>query len=169
MTGDKPTSGYARRCSGVAPPARASRAERRGSRCRPTGRRPSVEQQDHDPASLLDLYRRLIRLRLDHSALGVGEYLPLTAGNPAVAAYLRRDRDRVVLVVANVGATAAEKVTLTSPDAALSPGTYAAARLLQSAPPQASWLLRMAGIRGYVPVTTLAPLETWILELSKTP
>jgi hypothetical protein len=39
------------------------------------------------------------------------------------AAYLRRDRDRVVLVVANVGTTSAVNVTLTTPDAALRPGT----------------------------------------------
>ena len=89
-----------------------------------------------------------------------------TASNAAVAAYLRRDRDRVVLVMANVGNTAAEDVTLTSPDAAMPPGTFAATRLLQ--PGTASRLVVAADgrIRGYVPVTTIAPLETWILELS---
>lgn len=127
----------------------------------------SVERQDRDSASLLNLYRQLIRLRLDHSALGTGDYVPLTSTSPAVAAYLRRDRDRVVLVVANVGTTAATQVTLTSPDAALEPGTYAVTRLLQSglAP---SVVVGVDGrIRGYVPVTTIGPLETWILELSK--
>ena len=129
----------------------------------------SVERQDRDPASLLNLYRQLIHLRLDHSALGVGDYMPLTSSNPAVGAYLRRDRDRVVLVVANVGKTAAKDVTLTSPDAALPPGTYTAERLLQ--PGGATTLVVAAErrIRDYVPVTTIAPLETWILELSKIP
>ena len=125
----------------------------------------SVERQDRDPASLLNLYRRLIRLRLDYSALGVGEYMPLTATNPAVAAYVRRDRDRVVLVMANMGNTAAKEVTLTSPVAALPPGTYTAKRLLQ--PGGATKLVVGADrrIRDYVPVITIAPLETWILEL----
>ena len=73
-----------------------------------------------------------------------------------------------MLVVANVGATAAEKVTLTSPDAALSPGTYEAARLLQSGAASSIVVGADGRIRGYVPVTTIAPLETWILELTKT-
>jgi len=125
----------------------------------------SVERQDRDPGSLLDLYRRLIRLRLDHSALGTGDYTVLRASSPTVAAYLRRDRDRVVLVVANMGATSAVNVTLTTPDAALRPGTYTTTRLLQ--PGVASPLVVAADgrIRGYVPVANIAPLETWILSL----
>ena len=125
----------------------------------------SVERQDRDPGSLLDLYRRLIRLRLDHSALGTGDYTVLRASSPTVAAYLRRDRDRVVLVVANMGATSAVNVTLTTPDAALRPGTYTTTRLLQ--PGVASTLVVAADgrIRGYVPVANIAPLETWILSL----
>ena len=126
----------------------------------------SVERQDRDPASLLNLYRRLIRLRLDHSALGAGEYVPLTSTSPAVAAYLRRDRERVVLVVANVGNAAAEDVTLESPDAALPPGTYRAARLLQPGVVRKLVVGADGRIHGYVPVVTIAPLETWILELS---
>jgi len=125
----------------------------------------SVGRQDRDPGSLLDLYRRLIRLRLDHSALGTGDYTVLRASSPTVAAYLRRDRDRVVLVVANMGATSAVNVTLTTPDAALRPGTYTTTRLLQ--PGVASTLVVAADgrIRGYVPVANIAPLETWILSL----
>jgi len=125
----------------------------------------SVERQDRDPGSLLERYRRLIRLRLDHSALGTGDYTVLRASSPTVAAYLRRDRDRVVLVVANMGATSAVNVTLTTPDAALRPGTYTTTRLLQ--PGVASPLVVAADgrIRGYVPVANIAPLETWILSL----
>ena len=126
----------------------------------------SVERQDRDPASLLNLYRRLIRLRLDHSALGAGEYVPLTSTSPAVAAYLRRDRERVVLVVANVGNTAADDVTLASPDAALPPGTYRAARLLQPGAVRKLVVGADGRIHGYVPVATIAPFEAWILEMS---
>jgi alpha-amylase len=129
----------------------------------------TVARQDGDPSSLLNLYRQLIRLRLDHSALGVGGYVPLTSTNPAVAAYLRRDNERVVLVVANLGTTAASGVTLTSPDVTLSPGTYAAARLLKGGGARNLLVAADGRIRGYVPVTAIAGLETWILELSKTP
>jgi len=127
----------------------------------------SVERQDRDPASLLDLYRRLIHLRLDHSALGTGDYMALRASSPTVAAYLRRDGDRAVLVVANVGTTSAMNVTLTTPDAALRPGRNTATRILQ--PGVASKLVIAADgrIRGYVPVADIAPLETWIVELDR--
>jgi hypothetical protein len=71
----------------------------------------------------------------------------------------------VVLVVANMGATSAVNVTLTTPDAALRPGTYTTTRLLQ--PGVASTLVVAADgrIRDYVPVANIAPLETWILSL----
>jgi glycosidase len=129
----------------------------------------TVARQDGDPASLLNLYRRLIRLRLDHSALGVGDYVPLPATNPSVAAYLRRDGERAVLVVANLGMTAATDVTLTSLDAALPPGTYLAARLLQAGAAPNLVAAADGRIRGYVPAAAIAPLETWVLELSRTP
>ncbi len=129
----------------------------------------TVARQDGDAASLLNLYRRLIRLRLDHSALGVGDYVPLAAANPAVAAYLRRDGERIVLVVANLGATAATDVSLTSTDAALPPGTYAAVRLLQAGVAPKLVAATDGRIRGYVPAAAIAPLETWVLELSRTP
>jgi len=126
----------------------------------------SVERQDRDPASLLNLYRRLIHLRLDRSALGVGDFMPLTSTGPAVAAYLRRDGKRVVLVVANLGTSAAENVTLASPDAALPPGTYTATRLLQPGVAPKLVVAADGRIRGYVPVTSIGPLETWIVQLS---
>ncbi len=90
----------------------------------------------------------------------------LRASSPTVAAYLRRDRDRVVLVVANVGTTVATNVMLTSPDAALQPDTYAAKRLLQSGT-AASVVAADGRIRGYVPVANIVPLETWILSLER--
>jgi len=127
----------------------------------------TVARQDDDPASLLNLYRRLIRLRLDHSALGIGDYVPLATSNPAVAAYLRRDGERVALVVANLGATATTGVSLTSTDAALPPGSYAAARLLQAGAARNLVVAADGRIRGYVPTATIAPLETWVLELSR--
>src|ERR1043166_2174922 len=59
----------------------------------------TVAAQEKDPGSLLNLYRRLIHLRRANEALATGRLVPLSAGNPSVAAYLRRAGDRAVLVV----------------------------------------------------------------------
>ncbi len=64
----------------------------------------NVEAQERDPGSLLNLHRRLIHLRAANPALATGELVPLTASSDAVAAYLRREGGRAVLVVANLGA-----------------------------------------------------------------
>jgi glycosidase len=83
----------------------------------------NVEAQDDDPASLLNLYRRLIHLRAENPALAGGELVPLNTGTDAVAAYLRRHGNRTVLVVSNLSTTATT-ITLSSPGAVLPAGRY---------------------------------------------
>ena len=129
----------------------------------------NVAVQDADTASLLELYRRLIHLRSERSALGGGDFVRLAAGHDAIIAYLRRDGARLVLVVANVGGSAAARVELSSSDPALAPGRYTATRLLAPGAANALTVGADGRIRGYVPVATVAPLETYILELSRTP
>src|SRR5213592_2034714 len=50
----------------------------------------NVALQDADAGSLLNLYRRLIRLRKQTDALATGRLVPVTASGAQVAAYLRR-------------------------------------------------------------------------------
>jgi len=107
----------------------------------------------------------LVDMVLNHVSSEHPWFREALGGPSAFADYLRRDRDRVVLLVANVGTAAARAVTLISPAAALSPGTYAATRLLQPGAVPNVVVGADGRIRGYVPVTTIAPLETWILEL----
>ncbi|MGH7677979.1 MAG: alpha-amylase family glycosyl hydrolase [Gemmatimonadaceae bacterium] len=76
----------------------------------------NVEALEADTASLLNLHRRLIHLRATNSALGVGELVPVTANNDAVAAYIRRDGTRRVMVVANLGTTPLSRVIISSGD-----------------------------------------------------
>lgn len=126
----------------------------------------TVAAQDHDPSSLLALYRKLIHLRSSNDALAGGELVPLTTSDPAVAAYARRDGDRVVLVVANLGDRALHGVTLGSGMDALPPGRWIVRSLMNGAsvPP-----LRIGSdgrMRGYVPARTLAPREGYLFELT---
>ncbi|MGI8642841.1 MAG: alpha-amylase family glycosyl hydrolase, partial [Thermomicrobiales bacterium] len=63
----------------------------------------NVAVQESDPGSLLNHYRRLIRLHTGHPALAHGDLVPLKTGNPACAAFLRTTAEESVLVFLNVG------------------------------------------------------------------
>ena len=122
----------------------------------------TVEAQTGDPRSLLELHRRLIPVRDANPALAAGRLVPLVASNDAVAAYVRREGDRVVLVVANLGAAPLTDVSLASEPGALPRGSWALRNLLggADAPP-----LTIGGdgrLTGYSPLYTLAPMEGYL-------
>jgi alpha-amylase len=126
----------------------------------------NVAFEDTQPSSLLNLYRRLIHLRAKNAALGAGELQPLAASNDAVAAYLRRYGDRVVLIVANLSGTPLGQVSLSSAKRVLPPGAYAFKDLLgaRSAAP-----LRIGSdgrINAYIPLRSLGAMESFLFELS---
>ena len=65
----------------------------------------NVAQQTNDPNSLLSLYRKLIRVRLQHPALRVGNFLPLIidgSGVAAVVAFIRIHKDQRLAVLVNL-------------------------------------------------------------------
>jgi len=66
-------------------------------------RNANVELERTDASSLLSLYRRLIELRRAESALSVGDYAALPAGDDLVA-YMRKSGRRRLLIVLNFGA-----------------------------------------------------------------
>lgn len=72
----------------------------------------NVASQDGPKESLLNLYRRLIRLRARNTALKGGDLLPLATGRETVVAFIRSDAQRPVLVMANLGAESAPPVAL---------------------------------------------------------
>jgi glycosidase len=126
----------------------------------------NVEVQEADPNSLLNLYRRLIHLRAEHPALGIGELVPLAASTNAAAAYVRRDGNSAVLVVANFGATPLSSIRLSSDGRVLPAGRYDAQNLL-GGPQGASLRVRGNGrIDGYVPLRSLGPLESHVFEFT---
>lgn len=127
----------------------------------------TVEAQDADPTSLLNLYRRLIHLRAANVALGSGELIPLVAGSDAVAAYLRRSADHVVLVIANLGAVPLSGVTLESHEHVLREARYEANELLGGLPAAPLQVSADERIQGYVPLGLLKPMETYVFELSR--
>jgi glycosidase len=132
---------------------------------RPDSATANVERGNADPGSLLNLYRRLIHLRAQNPAIGGGTLVPVTASSDAVAAYLRRDGGRAVLVIANLGAAQVSRAALTAAAGALRPGRYVARPLVGGAPAAAFTVGADGAIRGYVPFATLAPMQAHVLEL----
>jgi glycosidase len=127
----------------------------------------TVEAQDADPGSLLNLYRRLIHLRMENEALAMGRLVPLSAGTTtSVAAYLRRAGEHAVLVVANLDSAPVSGVAIGSAPGVLQPGKYETRNLL-GGPDAAVLDVGLDGrIEDYVPVPgTLGPRASLVLEL----
>ncbi|HEU4560253.1 MAG TPA: hypothetical protein VFS20_20555, partial [Longimicrobium sp.] len=102
-----------------------------------------------------------------NSALAVGRLIPLTTGNDAVTAYVRRDGDTAVLVMGNLGNTPAVSVPLTSAAGALKPGRYTLRSPL-GGPPAVSLTVQANGqVTGYIPVRSLAPKQVHVWELTR--
>jgi alpha-amylase len=126
----------------------------------------TVEVQDADPSSLLDLYRRLIRLRGSSQALATGQLVPLSANNPAVTAYLRRVDGQVVIVVANLGDAAVTGISIGSAPGVLPPGTYQPRNLLSGPDGPVLEVAPEGRVQEYMsPPATLGPRESLVLEL----
>ena len=62
----------------------------------------NVASQSADPASMLNLYRALLRLRRTHPALSIGDFLPVECEGD-VLAYERSHRGEKLLVALNLG------------------------------------------------------------------
>jgi alpha-amylase len=126
----------------------------------------NVAVEDSDPNSLLNLYRRLIHLRAAKPALAVGELLPLRASNSAVLAYLRREGEHAVFVVANLGETPLTGITISSEGAVLPPGTYDATGLIGDADGAALRVGSNGAIDKYAPRQILEPLTGRVFDLA---
>jgi hypothetical protein len=128
----------------------------------------TVERQNTDAGSLLNLYRRLIHLRHDNEALAAGRLVPLSSGNASVAAYLRRSDDHIVLVVANLGSATTSGVALDSPAGTLAPGKYRLHNLLGGADGGSLVVGADGRLRGKVMRSgSLDARQSLVLELSR--
>jgi alpha-glucosidase len=61
----------------------------------------NVRQQEGEPASLLNHYRNLIRLRKTSEALQKGSWVPVTNGQNGILAYFRNTEEQRILVILN--------------------------------------------------------------------
>lgn len=128
----------------------------------------NVEALEGDPGSLLNLHRRLIHLRAANPALAGGELVPLVASSDAVAAYLRRDGDRAVLVLSNLGTTPQAATVLSTPASGLKAGRYAPTLILGEGVATAARLqvLQDGRIQRYAPIGSIGPMQTLVFDLA---
>ncbi len=89
----------------------------------------NVESQTMEESSLLSLYRKLIGIRLNHSALLDGKYFRLKSSNPALYAGLRTNDSDYVLTIINLKNTPLEEASVSFKDG-LVEGTYSVVLLL---------------------------------------
>lgn len=127
----------------------------------------NVARERADSGSLLGVYRRLIHLRAANTALGTGELIPLTPSAPGALAFLRRDRTRTVLVVANLGTAPLSGLTLGSGAGALPSGRYTTRTLYGGAVMAALHADAAGTLASDAPLSTLAPMHTYIIQLTR--
>ncbi|HEX8715536.1 MAG TPA: alpha-amylase family glycosyl hydrolase [Gemmatimonadaceae bacterium] len=137
-------------------------------RAQPDSMTTTVDGENHEPGSLLDLYRRLIHLRGRNDALASGRLTLLQATDPHVAAFVRRtENGRAVLVVANLSDSAVAGVSLESSGVGLPAGRYQPRDLLGTASAPPLEVAPGGRITGYVPAQTLRAHETLVLALAR--
>jgi alpha-glucosidase len=68
----------------------------------------NVQDQQHNPSSLLNYYKQLLRVRKHSPALIEGEYIPVDTGAKDYFAFLRKSAEQTVLVILNFSDTKLE-------------------------------------------------------------
>jgi glycosidase len=126
----------------------------------------NVKTQENDPNSLLNHYRKLIKLRRESSALSGGSWIPLSADNDAVAAYMRQSENEVMLVLLNLDKTALDNVTVSLEKSRLKPGQYKGQELLQGATAGTLTVANGGIISNGVPLAKLEGNRAYIIKLT---
>jgi alpha-glucosidase len=62
----------------------------------------NVDDQNHDPDSLLNFYRNLLHIREEHPALTMGEYEEIETDNAEVLVYKRIFEDEILWIILNL-------------------------------------------------------------------
>ena len=127
----------------------------------------TVELQEGDSRSILALHRRVIPLRDENPALATGRLIPVVASDDAVIAYVRREGERAVLIIANVGMTPARGVSLSADGGALPRGSWRLRSLLDGDDAAPLSVAEDGRISSYMPLPSLAPLEGYAFELTR--
>jgi glycosidase len=135
----------------------------------PDYRTKNVAAQEADPDSLLSTYRALVRLHTGTPALATGEFVPFTADNSAVAAFLRASGDDVALVLINFDRAEAADARLDLAQSPLAAGAYTLTPIYGAPEVGAAPLTVGAGgaAQGYTPLPNIPPQTGYIFRLTR--
>lgn len=125
----------------------------------------NVAAQTGDASSLLSLYRDLIHLRSEHSALRTGEYFVVDCNHPAIYAILRRDDNETMLILINLDSEPVADYKLSLDNAGLTNNAYSAETLYGETQAQGPTVTD-GGFNEYHPVDELAPYSTVIIKFN---
>ncbi|MBI2758248.1 MAG: alpha-amylase [Chloroflexi bacterium] len=126
----------------------------------------NVAAQQNDPNSLLSLYKSLIRLRADHSALRTGGILLPDTASTGLFASLRFNDQEAVLVLVNLSGISLSDYSLTLDKSSLPAGTYQLSLLL-GADSNASFTINAdGGFSNFKPISEIPPCAINIYQLN---
>jgi glycosidase len=120
--------------------------------------------QDKDPSSLLNLYRRLTKLRAEYPVLRTGSLTLLETGSTGIYAILRHGTSENILVLINLKGTPISDYGLSLKEKLLSDGTLFPLSMLDTTS-AASLTINGGTFAGYKPVAELPPYQAYILQL----
>lgn len=82
----------------------------------------NVVEQEHDPESILNWYKKLIYLRNNYPSLRTGSYRHAPASHPAVFSFLRKTEEEQILVIINTGPHTIDQLEIILPGVLLDKG-----------------------------------------------
>ncbi|MBC7263351.1 MAG: alpha-glucosidase C-terminal domain-containing protein [Chloroflexi bacterium] len=128
----------------------------------------NVTAQQDDPDSLLNHYKRLIRLRMQHAALRTGSFTLLGTDNRLVYAYLRHNESEDIVVVLNFSDKPIESYALSAREGSpMKFGTYVGQELLTGEDAGEVRVTSAGGFQGYKPVPVLSPRAGYVILLKR--
>lgn len=127
----------------------------------------NVDQQNNETNSLLNHYKRLIKMRRKSQGLSKGSFEPVKSNDPRIFSYFRISNSDIILVIHNLSGVGIESPSLFNSDGSLAAATYTGV-YLPSEDPTPNLLIQGGGsFTGYSPVTTLDPYSTVIIRFSR--
>ena len=126
--------------------------------------RKNIAFQSQEEGSLLNYYRKLIRIRLQSQALKRGMFEPLKVSDPRVLAYFRTVNSEVVLIVHNVSSASISNIVLSSQDGSLAAATYNGKYLFTGEDAPSLTIQGGGSYVSYTPVLELAPYSSVLIR-----
>ncbi|MBN2460760.1 MAG: alpha-amylase [Candidatus Cloacimonetes bacterium] len=129
----------------------------------------NIETMQQDPQSIWHLYRKLIHLRKQETALTAGTYQALGSSTANVLVYLREYQDEGIIVIANFAGTSYTGVSIHADSTNLSPGTRDVTSLLENEPAEQITIDENGKINAWIPLNSLAARSLYVLKLHAIP